>query len=592
MRSQTSFAGLLGKPSWQSLAFYLGIAVALGGFECLFARTDYSADAISYLNIMRAIHAGSWKLALSSYWGLGYPLLLSAITPLFPHSAEWEWVAVHLLNMAIFVAAFFSFRGLVRAAARVSGPSVALDGGKAPGLPVTGLPLEGLLEAAGFVVFLSVELSMDNPSRVSPDMLVSCLLFAGARLLLDLRESASMGRAVLLGLLLGFGFVVKAIYLPLTIVFLLAMTLMLWRKPGGLRCVVMGAVAAAVVEALYIAGMSWAAGHLTLGDTGRLNYVWNVNGLDQGGLWQGEMPELGTPVHPVKLISESPHAYLFDGPFSVTYEPFFDPPYFYEGVHPVFRWREQVITFLVNVGRLIKNIGMQTVVYGLLACWLLMLRRGNSQRKGAGAICSLWPLLLICGCGIFFYLLVALEPRYISGFVCMVLLVGVVHEYSLQKREGIARSNIKAMVWILTLACGLNLMVNEKDPLRDVVGNALHHRLFCNQEQWKTAVYLRQAGLQPGSKVAVLADLLGTMRSTWAYVDQLQIIGVIGGATRHSRRDDSDVFWRASAERQEAILEQYRSAGARAVVSMYAPEGNQVFLWQRIPGTNFWVHML
>jgi len=99
----------------------LALSLLLGIFEGIFGRQGYSGDAICYLNIVRAIHAGDWKLAFSSYWGFGYPLLLSVVTPLFPATPAGEWIAVHMINVVVFVATFLSFFWLVCVAARSAG---------------------------------------------------------------------------------------------------------------------------------------------------------------------------------------------------------------------------------------------------------------------------------------------------------------------------------------------------------------------------------------------------------------------------------------------------------------------------------------
>ncbi len=561
----------------------LCLTLLLGAFEGVFGRVGYSGDAINYLNIVRAIHAGDWKLALNSYWGFGYPLLISFVTPIFPDTPAGEWIAVHLLNLAIFVATFFSFFWLVKVAAHLPGLSPIADNEKSTRLLLVG----------SLAIFLSVELSLDNVSRVGPDMLVSCLLFEATALLLLLREKPAAPRAILLGLTLGFGYVVKSIFLPLTLLFLVTALIATWKKRGSLLSLALIAVFAGLFAVPYIAGISWSSGHRTLGDSGPLNYIWNVNKLEPGGLWQGQPPKFGTPLHPTRMVSEMPHVYLFDGPFPVTFAPFFNLPYYYAGVHRFFSLKAQIHAIGGNVLRLLKMLHLQLVFIALLICWLLSSAKIARQKSQSRASITLWPMLFISSCGIVVYLLVILESRYIASFVAMILLAllfAVVFEnYATRAGNRGLRSTV-ALATILVLGCAGNLLANEKDSVRDVIGNALHHRTFYNQDQWIAGEYLAQTGSQPGDKVAILSDLPAATLSTWAYMDRLQIVGILGGSLLESQTIDYNAFWNASAAQQEALLENFHHTGARLVFSISEPRGADAARWQQIPNTRFWIY--
>jgi hypothetical protein len=535
------------------------------------------------LNIVRAIHAGDWKLAFSSYWGFGYPLLLSVVTPLFPATPAGEWIAVHMINVVVFVATFLSFFWLVWVAARSAGLKWMVDDEKSVRLLLVG----------SLAIFLSIELSLDNVSRVGPDMLVSCLLFAATGFVLQLREEPKSGRAILLGVLLGVGFVVKAIFLPLTLLFAFVAFVAMWKQSGKMRCLALMLIFAGIFAVPYIAGMSWAQGHRTFGDSGPLNYVWNVDKLEPGGLWQGQPPQFGTPLHPAKMVSEMPHMYIFNGPFPVTFGPFFNPPYYYAGVHRIFSLKAQIHAIGGNVLRLLKMLRLQIVLFALLVCWLLSRTKDNEALQRNKASWSLWPVLLLSVSGIVVYLLVILESRYIASFVAMILLVllfAIVTRSSSTRDESAGMRASSALAWILIAGCALNLLANEKDSVRDVLGNAVHHRLFCNQDQWFVGQYLQQTGLQPGDKVAIVSDLVGATLSTWAYMDKLQIVGILGGSLLETQHIDYDAFWSSSPEAQQALLKNFQDAGARVVVSISEPRGPGAQGWRLVPGTKFWVY--
>ena len=571
-------------PRNKNKAFFvamLTVALLLGAFECLFGRVAYSADAINYLNIVRAIHAGDWKLALSSYWSLGYPLLLSAITPLFPSTPSGEWAAIHLVNLAIFAITFFSFNRLVAVAAHLSS------------LGKLWSDEQELLLTGTFAVFLSTELCLDNVSRIGPDMLVSCLLFAAAQLLLQLCEQPRGRHAILLGIVLGMGYVTKSIFLPLTLLFCLVAALLLWKKGGAMRSLALIAIGAGVFAAPYIAAVSWAQGRLTYGDAGPLNYAWSVDKVEPLGLWQGWPPGSGKPLHPAKLVLDSPHVYLFDGPFPATFNPFFNPPYYYQGLRIAFSWQAQVHAIGINLFRLIKLLRWQCLLYVLAICLALSMARSKESKPWRRVASDLLPVLLIAAGGTLIYLLVVVEARYMASFVAMFILVlflAVVAENAVAKRSELRAWNSVLLAWVLAIACGLTLLANEKDSVRDVLGNAVHGRLFYNGDQWRAGLGMEQMGLGPGSKVAVMSDLVGASQSTWAYMDRLQIVGILGGSLDAAQTADYDAFWNSTPERQRQILWIFRDSGARAVVSISEPRGDGAPGWARVAGTEFWVY--
>ncbi len=561
----------------------LCLSLLLGAWECVYGRVGYSADAINYLNIVRAIHAGDWQLALNSYWGFGYPLLISFVTPIFPDTPTGEWIAIHVLNMVIFIATFFSFLWLVKVAAHLPGLSTIAGDEKSSRLLLIG----------SLAIFLSIELSLDNASRVGPDMLVSCLLFEATALLLMLREKPKATTAILLGITLGIGYVVKSIFLPLTMLFLLTACIAMGKKRGNFASLALIAIFAAVFAIPYHIGISWSAGHPTFGDSGPLNYIWNVNKLEPGGLWQGQPPQFGTPVHPTKMVSEMPHLYLLDGPFHVTFSPFFNLPYYYAGVHRFFNLKAQIHAIGSNILRMLKLVETQMIFVALLVCWLLSSAKVLRERTRSHVIAVLWPMLFTSICGISIYLLVVVEYRYVASFIAMLLLgllFAVVSGNAIPRAEGRGSRRTALLTAILVFGCMLNLILSAKDQVRDWLGNTIHHRLFNNEDQWIAGQYLAQTGSQPGDKVAIISDLPAATMSTWAYIDDLHIVGILGGSLLQSQTIDYDAFWNASADRQEALLENFHHTGARIVFSTQQPRGADASKWQQIPNTRFWIY--
>src|SRR5208337_330223 len=100
-------------------------------------------------------------------------------------------------------------------------------------------------------------------------------------------------------------------------------------------------------------------GHLTFGDTGRVNYAWYVNGV-AFRWWQGGPAGAGQPLHPPRIALNSPRAYEFDGVFpKATYPIWYDFAYWYEGVRVWFDPHRQASVIRSNLKWILKLLAKQ-----------------------------------------------------------------------------------------------------------------------------------------------------------------------------------------------------------------------------------------
>jgi hypothetical protein len=568
------------------LFFLMAIAILLGILDGVYGTVRYSGDGISYLNVVRAIHAGDWKLALNPLWGLGYPLILSAITPLFPQTPAGEWSALLCVNLAILAASFWCFYFLVLTAARTASFAWIMEDARSRRLLILG----------AFAIFLSVELSMDHVSRIGPDMLISCLVFAGCAVLLKLRENPTAGLAISLGAISGFGFLTKNVFLPLTLVFAGLMLLSLGRKRAGILYSAIMLASAAVLMLPYAYGLSWAAGYPSFGESGSLNYAWHVNKLLGEAFWQGGPAVYGSPIHPPQLVIWKPHVYLFEKPFPVTYPPFFNPPYFYQGYRHFFSLRNQSRALARNGLSLVNILKTQFMLLALAACFFLSQIGRPKIKLLFRKMASLWPLLVFAFTGVVIYLLVWVEARYIASLLAIILLaawLGVMAAGRETPEGGSADSAVwkrALIVPVLMLGCAATLLANQHDEDRNVLGNALHHATILNSPQWKAGLYLQRIGMEPGDPVAIVSDIVQASRATWAYNDKLRIIGQVDAEQQPGANDDFDTFWHSSAQDQRRVLEIFHSAGARLVFAQAKPDGVSAEGWERIPETDYWIY--
>jgi len=179
-------------------------------------------------------------------------------------------VVVHAVNFGIFLFALGAFRFLLVRLGDVGWAS----------------------RCAAYGLFLEATLGRISLARTTPDLLLAALLLLAAGLAIE-------RRGFVLGFALGAAYLTKAAALPLAPVFVLAAG---WRP----RFVGRAFLGFALIAGWWILGLSVTQGRPTFGNAGKLNYAWNVLGV--------ERPYSDR----VERISDEPAAYAF-GAFDVTY---------------------------------------------------------------------------------------------------------------------------------------------------------------------------------------------------------------------------------------------------------------------------------
>lgn len=567
------------------------LLIAVGAVEAWAERTHYSGDAISLLNIRDAFLSGHWRAFFNPYWSAGYPFLLALARPFFSKTPTGDWTSIHVVNLLIFLGAWAAFLFLLRSL------PLELDTD-----PYRGASRKrNFLKIAGLCVFLATELCMDEVSRINPDMLVTLFFFLSLALLLRFIHSPGVGRAILLGWVLGMGFWVKAIWFPLALMMLAVAAIALVRRRyysrrrSALLAILLALGLFVLVAVPDVVGISRTFGRFTLGDAGPLNYQFNVSLLPRCINWQGgPLAIYGTPIHPTRQLLRNPDLFTFGEPFHATYPPWQNPWYWYEGYHSVWSARLQARAILRNGHYLAKIVLGQPIFYGGAAAWILLwlaIETTKQRREWLRSIARSWPFYVPAAAGIGLYLLVKIEARYISSF-CAVLFVLPFAAFAMQKQ--FPRSRL--LSWALAaLATGAALNFGVIDG--SVFRNLEHHAHYTTDPQWKLGMYLRHAGFRSGDPVAAVGWF--NAGCEWAYMDRLRIVAEIGDFPYDQRHPESfsPEFWRATVlkfwkdapVRKEALAD-FRSAGAVAVIAPADPTGVSVKGWNSVPGTGVWVY--
>ncbi len=571
---------------------------ALGAVEDVYGNTDtgdvYGSDGVQYLDIARALTRHDWRSALNPLWSQGYPALLAVTHVLFPATPAGDWWTSRAANFCVFACSYAAFLVLVFTLLPSRDTDDETEASRKSWFRRVGVCL---------LLFTAVQTCMGQVSRVNPDELVTTFFLLACVQLVRLQQRTERGErlhwqsAAALGLTLGVGFLVKAIFLALGSGMLAIAGLILWRKRKSVTSLLPAVAVFAIVVAAYGAALSHAVGYPTLGEASSINYAWHVDRLQkwvhwEGGVqpaseawpkpflarfaqWETHPPDFGTPLHPSAVLQRSPKVYGFASPVHATYVPYFDPPYFYQGYHHVFRLRYQLIATVKCVGDLLQVLARQPLAWALGLALALVLRAAQDRRRFVRGLRSHWPLIESSLLGILFYLTVHLEGRYIAG---MLLVLGTCALLSLAETAARTRTAFATLLLVGFLA---ELALYQTPAWR----NFLDRKAPQRNAEWRMGVAALQQHLPADAPVGVIA-WTPNLHSDWAYIAHLQITGEIASGP------DYDRFWSSSPELQAATLATFRRTGAVAVFVNNKPPGSGGLGWQQLSGTPLWMFRL
>lgn len=555
-------------------------AVALGALHTWAAATSHSmnADGISYLDIGDAYMRGDWNTAISSVWSPMYSWILGPVMKLVSPPMRWEFPVVQIVNFAIYLLALACFAFFWRQLsdyrrARTENPS---------GTSSVSLP-EWAWMSLGYILFLVASLHLIEIWSVTPDMLMAAFVYLAAGLIVRIRMGVSTWHTfVLLGAVLGLGYLAKAIMFPISFIFL-AVTLLSadslsWAAPR----VLVALVVFLVLSLPFVALVSVAEGEFTVSDVGTLTYARCINRVPYPH-WQGDAPGHGTPEHPSRKIFETPPIYEFGTPIGGTYPISLDPSYWYEGLDVRFDLHRQVDYTLFSALFYFDLFFRQHVglTFGVLLLYLVSSRRSLQIVD----VTSQWGLVIPALAAFGFYGLVCVAGRYVGVFVVLFwadLLANV------RLPESQVSRRLASLVGTLMVALMLvNVIAFNLEGYRGLTGQG-NLNVSSNRQavplRWpgEVAEELHALGIQPGDKVAVIGY---GFDSFWARLARVQIVAEMLGW-------EADPFWLGDRALQSEVLHAFATTGARAVVAERVPGYAAPSEWHRVGDSDYYVYIL
>lgn len=514
--------------------------LALAAAQAFSARHAMNADGIAYIEVGEAYLAGDWESALNGYWSPLYSWLLAGALRVLPVSSYWEATVAHGVNLVLvvplLVCAEYLFRSLHPPG---RGDDTGYEGGRHATVA---------LRVYGYAITGWVTLDLLRLEPITPDILVVALTCLAAGITARIvRRGPTPGRGAGLGAVLGLGFLTKAIFGPLTVVFLgIVLVAGRARLRRALATVGVAAGLWLAVAGPFAVALSIHRGEVEIGDAGRLNYAWYVTDARRWIHWQGDGEHDGTPVHPTRRLLDEPEAFSFAAPFEVTYPPWYDPSYWYQGLDLEFDAGNQLSTVLRHLALFGKTFDW----LGILALVVLL--------AGPAAWARLWregfPILVPGLAGLGAYALVHAEGRLVAPFVLLVALslaLGLPRVSNGEEGTGEPWER-----WLL-LAVSLLALAKAVDATAELRGSHPDgHR------SWHRARALQDLGLPPGAPIAVVG---GGFDAYWARLADLRIVAEV------PRRSAAE-FWSSSDEERSRVYRAFSGVGARAVVVTDPPE--------------------
>lgn len=538
--------------------------ILLASAQAWIFRYQASSDSISYLDMSDGVLPGSdWHRLINGVWSPLYPLFLGIFRRTFYISAGNEIPASHVLNVIFFAFTFacfeFFLRGIVRENATPDRTSVQ-DRGPVP------LPQWAFLTVS-YSLFLWAAIAEISVAGLRADMLVSGFEFLAVGLLIRMHHRpASWTRYLVLGAVLGMGFLAKAPMFPVGIL-ILAVTVFVVENWRPALKMTMGALALMLlIGSLYFVPLSRQQGHFTLGESGTLNYVVHVDEARPHWYLQTPGSARGTFLHPPEKIFSEPPAYAFAVPIAVTHPLRYDLSYWIAGVRPHFVLDRQVAAVKANLLALKEPIREIRVVLGIL---LVLAFLCTGKQQVVSAILKGWPVWSIGLAGCLMYLAIYVEPRYIGAFItvfCLGMLVGF----------PIPRENSRKIALLIAVAAAAALLY----PLvrQTYAGYIEQPRSNVNSA---AAQALQALGLSPGDGVARISPIVYDYAVE--RILRVQIVAEID-------HDFTSDFWSSPLATQHALLQTFASRGAKAVLATSPRLGTKnQSEWARLGSTQYWV---
>lgn len=557
------------------------------------------ADTLSYLDSGDLLWRGDFANAITNHWSPGYPFLLGLALKILHPVGFWEVAVVKLVDMIDFLFAVGGFDFFVNQFCRYHERYADADN-RGTKLMVPRVALASI----AYMLFLWATATLLPAWNSTPDTLLMGIVFLAFGLLLKIRMGANGFRSfAILGVVLGFGYLIKAPMFPVAVMFMGIAFLLVGDLRKAVPRILLCLGIFALIAAPLVIRLSELAGGLTFGKSGAWNYARTVNGIALPYHWHGQPPGTGTPLHPTRIIFEAPTVYEFGSPVKGTFPPWRDPYYWYEGITPHFDLHGQWRVIKGSARILVDE--MSDLNKGFIYGFLILLLMSSDPFLIGKSLARQWFLLLPAIAILAMYSLVLIEGRYIAPYPVLIGLV--VFSCVAVVRSA---SSVKLVNVTVLLAAILFAVSSAKPAESEIVwfARSLHpNEILARGGPWHASTQavsddLRAHGVQRGDRVAYIgasgdfywARLAGVRVNAeirgWGQLDQT-VHELVPHSTDQLERS-VDVYWASSPETKESVDRVLYKAGSKVIVTDAFPAGGDTNGWDQVPGTSYYIHLL
>ncbi len=532
------------KSALRSFPVWWVICLGWAGILAWDSRHSVNPDGLSYLDLASEALSGGPAKLVNGCWSPGYPALISIALWIFHPRPNQEIPLLHLVNFFTFALTLWAFSSFLRRwLSRMRQIEPAGDN------------IEGYFIPFAFCTFLWFSLEFSAARLATPDLCVAAIVFCASAICCRLSLPGSTWKHYgALGLVLAAGYYMKNAMLPLGLGLL---SLLFLIPPRGVRRqkLLFSAIVFLLVSAPLIAMLSGLAGRLSYGETGRLNYLWDVDRVPDIG-WTGDsLGVYGTPEHPPRKLLQIPLTIEFASPISGTYPLWDDPSYWYAGARIRVDLRQQLAAIRKTL-QSYEDILVQTSAFvaGVIVLFLWCLHEELLPTLPRDVWWQLaWPA---AACAM--YALVHVDHRYVSPFLVL-LWVTIYGVLTLRLKDQCTWPLLTTCICTVMLTFTANPLVAGARAIRD----RIHPRQPEDYEM--VADRLSNLGLHSGDRLALVGSAFYPAEAYpyYARIDRLRVVAQV---------PDENEFWRLTTPELESVEERLASIGVKAIVAVNRPD--------------------
>lgn len=422
--------------------------------------------------------------------------------------------------------------------------------------------------AVGYTLFFYVSMLWTRPSLDTPDNLVVAFILLSAGMLLRIASGLDdWQHFALLGVLIGAGYLAKAVMFPLAFCFLAVSPFSARNLRRGFVLSLMATLLFLLVSAPLLIALSGDKGRFTFGDSGRIAYAEFVDGVPLYTHWQGLPPGTGIPKHPTREVVHTPQVFEFATPVLGTYPPWYDPSYWYDGVHPTFHLVAQIAAIRYGADKYFDLFSKLGCLFGGIVAFVLLQINPIHFFREFQKTYLLW-IPAVAGLGM--YSLIHVEDRFLGGFVLLLWAASFISVRIRVPHHPVTQ----AITWSIVLVLGTQIAWSAGHAVVRLA--SLHPSADV-----EVAKRLRDAEIKPGDKVAFVGSAL--VDHYWAHLARVSVAAEVSNASQ---------YWSAAPEQKSNAISQLIQSGARAIVARDVPTEFLGVGWKQVSNTSYYILIL